>query len=137
MMHISMGVLIDALGTLRRRTLIEGSGASLFTLQSVIMEYVTDNFVDQIYEEIDTGVIKLFGSHMLIKAQAKDYVRESQIRVILQPIAERLISTLGKEATEKKLRRILVLLRDAHPPKSSYAAGNVLNLLVHLRSDLR
>ena len=33
-------------------------------------------------------------SHALIKATAKDYVREIQIRLILEPIADRLLTTL-------------------------------------------
>ena len=33
----------------------------------------------------------------LLKAQAKEYVRQSQARLILQPVAERLLARLGKE----------------------------------------
>ncbi len=138
MVHlVPEGELLVAVGSLRRRSLIESSGTARFTLQPVIMEYVTDQFVEQMSEEIDTGTIKLFGSHALLKAQAKDYVRESQVRLILTPIAERLLSTLGKEGIEKKLKTMLSTLREIYPQKSGYAAGNILNLFVQLQVDLR
>src|SRR5260370_5831338 len=138
MVHlVAEGELLVAVGSLRRRSLIESSGTARFTLQPVIMEYVTDQFVEQMSEEIDTGTIKLFGSHALLKAQAKDYVRESQVRLILTPIAERLLSTLGKEGIEKKLKTMLSTLREIYPQKSGYAAGNILNLFFQLQVDLR
>ena len=134
---LSEGDLLVAVGSLRRRSMIETSGTACFTLQPVIMEYVTDRFVERISEEIETQTIGLFGSHALMKAQAKDYVRESQIRLILVPVAGRLLSNVGKDGIEKKLKNILSALRETHSQKSNYAAGNVLNLLVHLKSDLR
>src|SRR5205823_9769871 len=128
--------LFVALGSLRRRSMIEIRGTRSFTLQSVIMEYVTDRFIEQVAAEIDTGTLYLFGSHALIKAQSKDYVRDSQIRIILTPIVELLLSNIGKEGIEKKLKGILSMLREAHTSILGYTAGNILNLLVHLKSDL-
>ena len=84
-----------------------------------------------------TGSIELLASHALIKAQAKDYIRESQVHLILIPVAEHLLTTFGKEGSEKKLKTILTLLHETHPQTSGYAAGNVLNLLIHLHCDLR
>ena len=134
---ISMKAMTTALQSLRRRSMIESTGVALFTLQPVIMEYVTDIFVEQICKEIDTEKLTLFESHVLIKAQAKDYVRESQVRLILKPIADRLIITYNKEGSEKKLKNILSTLRETNPQKPGYAAGNILNLLIYLKADLR
>jgi WD40 repeat protein len=128
--------LQEALDSLRKKSMIEIGGTACFTLQPVTMEYVTNRFVEQVYKEIAKGELDLFGSHALIKGQAKDYVRTSQVRLVLSPIAERLLRILGRDGTEKKLKRLLSTLRERHPLVPGYAAGNILNLLVHLRSDL-
>src|SRR5205823_4033275 len=119
--------LQEALRDLRRRYLIETSAGG-FTLQNVIMEYLTDRLVNQVYEEITTEGLALFASHALIKAQTKDYVKESQVLLILKPLIEKLLTTLGKSESEKKFKSILSTLRKSHPQDPSYAAGNVLNL---------
>jgi WD40 repeat protein/transcriptional regulator with XRE-family HTH domain len=129
-------MLQEALRSLRRRDFIEISHTG-FVLQNVVMEFVTDRFVDGVYEEITSEAMMLFESHPLIKAQAKEYVRESQTRLILQPVAQRLLATFGKEDVEKMFTNILTSLRSRRPQRPSYAAGNVLNLLVHGQSDLR
>ena len=134
---IPAGELLVALGSLRRRSMIESNDSGYFTLQPVIMEYVTDEFVEQIHKEFDTGTIELLASHSLIKAQTKDYIRESQVRLILTPVAERLLTTFGKEGSEQKLKNILHLLHGTLPQTPGYAAGNVLNLLIQLQCDLR
>src|SRR5260370_17241749 len=91
------GGMLEALKSLRRRSMIETSGSALFSLQPVILEYMTDRFVEQVFREIDTETIRLFGSHALIKAQTRDYVRDSQIRLILNPLPQQLLITLGKK----------------------------------------
>ncbi len=126
---------IETLNSLRRRSMIETSGTKRFTLQPVIMEYVTNELIKQIHVEIDTEEIKLLATHALIKAQTKDYVRDSQIRLILLPIAQQLLNTIGKEGLEKKLNRMLSTLRETHLYKDSYAAGNILNLLIQAGYD--
>jgi WD40 repeat protein len=128
--------LLEALKSLRRRSMIEGSGVASFTLQPVIMEYVTDRFVEKVTEEIEIGNIRLLGSHALMKAQAKEYVRESQVRLIITPILERLLLSRGKEGIEKKLSSMLSALREIYFQLQGYAAGNILNLLVQLQADL-
>src|SRR5205807_5227116 len=104
---VSRRGLLEALDSLRRRSMIEISGTGRFTLQPVIMEYVTDKFVENVCKEIDVQVFDLFESHMLIKAQAKDYVRDRQVRLILIPVADYLLTKFGKEGSEKRLKGIL------------------------------
>jgi WD40 repeat protein/transcriptional regulator with XRE-family HTH domain len=135
--NMMKGALLEVLDSLRRRSMIENSGDSRFTLQPAIMEYVTKRLVEQAYQEIDVETTELFGSHALIRAQANDYVRNSQIRLILTPLAARLLNTFGKAGSEKKLKSILSRLRMMHAQKYRYVAGNVLNLLVQLQVDLR
>ena len=127
--------LLLAIGSLRRRSMIEGT--TDFTLQPVIMEYVTRRFTEQIFKEITSETIGTLASHALLKVKAKDYVRDSQIELILKPLNERLFATLGKGESEKKLKSILTRLRENYLQDSGYAAGNILNLLAHLSSDLQ
>ena len=70
---------MEALEFLGRRCLIDKATPTLieksagrFTLQPVVMEYMTGRLIQQVYEEIKTQGIALFKSHALIKAQGKD-----------------------------------------------------------------
>ncbi len=136
---LSKGVLLEALESLQRRSFIEMRGPAEFTLQPVIMEYVTNKITKQAYEEFTEVPGTTLGTWMnyaLIKAQTKDYVRDSQVRLILSPVADQLLNTLGKEGIVQKLRGFLSKQRQIQP-QHSYLAGNALNLLVYLHHDLR
>jgi WD40 repeat protein len=133
---IAQRELLEALGSLRRRSLIETS-AALFTLQPVVMEYMIDRLIEQVYQEIRAEAIAFFMSHALIKAQAQDYLRNSQVRLILKPIADKLIATFSKKGVEDKLAGILSTLREESSLTPGYAGGNALNLFVQLKSNLR
>jgi WD40 repeat protein/DNA-binding SARP family transcriptional activator len=132
----SRRAFLEALRSLQRRSLLEKSGDG-FTLQNVVTEYTTDHLIAQVCQEIETGVLALFMSHALLKAQTKEYVRESQIRLILQLTAERLIARLGRAGLETKLRGLLAILRAEAPLAPGYAGGNILNLLLYLGCDVR
>jgi hypothetical protein len=71
-----------------------------------------------------------------VQAQAKEYVRQSQVRFILQPIAQRLASRLGPAGVEAACRQILDALRVETSRRPGYAAGNILTLLLHLGDDV-
>ncbi|NET35109.1 MAG: NACHT domain-containing protein, partial [Cyanothece sp. SIO1E1] len=128
--------LPDALISLRRRSLVE-MGAASFTLQPVVMEYVTDRLVRRVREEIRTQQLHLFNTHALMQAQAQDYIREAQIRLILKPITEELLAILITQSSlESQLAQLLTKLRAESPREPGYAAGNLLNLLCYLETDL-
>ncbi|MFM6269527.1 MAG: hypothetical protein ACKPFA_23950, partial [Dolichospermum sp.] len=55
------------------------------------IEYITKQFINQIIEEIRANQPQLFITHALLKAQGKEFIKNIQIRLILQPIIERLI----------------------------------------------
>ncbi|WP_315790358.1 NB-ARC domain-containing protein [Fischerella sp. JS2] len=127
--------LLEALESLLRRSLVEQSAAT-FTLQPVVMEYVTQVLIEQVCEEIATEKIELFRCHALMKATAKDYVREAQIRLILQPVIDGLLSVFrSKKGIEKQLTKILARLREESPQEPGYTAGNIVNLLKSLGID--
>ncbi len=133
---ISSTKLLEALDSLKRRSLIEIS-ASRFTLQPVVMEYIIGLFIEGVCEEVETEVISLFNSYALIQAQAKDYVRETQFRLILKPINYQLLATVrSKINLEDKLKQILSNQQKKAPLKPGYLSGNVLNLLGHLEIDI-
>ena len=128
--------LLEALESLGRRSLIENSLA-LFTVQPVVMDYVTDRLIESVCEELATQKIALFRNHALIKAQGKDYARETQIRFILQPVIDGLRTIFRtKRSIENQLTQILATLREESPLEPGYTGGNILNLLCHLKTDL-
>ncbi|MCP6758257.1 MAG: NB-ARC domain-containing protein [Fischerella sp. CENA71] len=127
--------LLEALESLVRRSLIEQSAAT-FTLQPVVMEYVTQVLIEQVCEEIITENFELFRCHALMKATAKDYIKETQIRLILQPLINELLAVFrSKKGIEKKLTKILIKLQEEAPQEPGYSAGNILNLLCQLQTD--
>lgn len=138
MRPLPRGALLETLDSLGRRSIIEKREQALFTLQPVIMEYVTTQLVSRanrdFVEEKTPGV---WASYAFIKAQSRDHVRDSQIRLILVPIAQYLLTMLGKNDLEQALCHLLDTLRHEHSQQSGYTAGNILNLLVYLGSDLR
>lgn len=128
--------LLEALESLLRRSLIEQT-ATGFTQQPVVMEYMTEQLLEQVQTEITAEQFQQLQQYALIKALAKDYVRESQTRVILEPLVERLRLTLGSDqAIVAKLQRIIVKLQQNAGPVYGYGGGNIVNLLRHLKVDL-
>jgi WD40 repeat protein len=128
--------LLAALQSLNRQSLIEQS-SGCFTLQPVVMEYVTAVFIDRVCAEITTLDVAIFNSHALLQAQAKDYVRESQVRMILVPLVEQLLGKLrSKPEIKHQLDRLLAKLRTEFAVTSGYAGGNLINLFRHLQIDL-
>jgi WD40 repeat protein/DNA-binding SARP family transcriptional activator len=135
--------LVEALRALQRRSLLEKNNAG-FTLQNVVTEFLTDHLVEQITHEIEQGTIDLLNRYTLLKAQAKEYVRQSQVRLILQPIANQLLTRLGKATLLKQVHQLLAWLHAGAVPvsggqaplASGYAGGNLLNLLIHLHINV-
>jgi predicted ATPase/WD40 repeat protein/DNA-binding SARP family transcriptional activator len=149
---------LEALQALQNRSLLETHTNGL-SLQNVIIEYTTEYLVEQICEEIQeelritnyelrnalpgedhvTRNSKLVTSCLnrfaLLKAQAKEYVRQSQERLILQPVTKRLLKSWGQGEVRIQGQRLLNELR-RQGIRQGYAAGNLLNLLLYLDIDL-
>jgi WD40 repeat protein/transcriptional regulator with XRE-family HTH domain len=134
---ISKSNLFEAIASLQRRFLIEKKEGARFALQPVILEYMTDRLVGQIYEEISIRTIDLLDRYALIKAQAVEYVRSTQKRLILEPISSRLLKALNREGREEHIKSIVIDLRELQQQTTGYAAGNLLNFLIHINADLR
>ena len=127
--------LLETLRNLHRRSLLEQTENG-FTLQNVVMEFLTDYLVETVTTEIQNPQSKIdnLNRFALIKAQTKEYIRASQTRLILKPVAQRLLAQLGQDGLETRLKEILEVLRQAGQP--GYTGGNLLNLLLHLNSNL-
>ncbi|MFN6562305.1 MAG: hypothetical protein RMY28_021280 [Nostoc sp. ChiSLP01] len=91
---LSKAKLIEVLESLSWRSLIENN-TGRFTQQPVVMEYVTDSLIEQVCQEIVTESPRYLLSYALMKAQVKDYIRDSQIHLIVRPVLERLQVILG------------------------------------------
>jgi WD40 repeat protein/DNA-binding SARP family transcriptional activator len=129
---------MEALRGLQRRGLLEQaaqpSGAA-FAVQNVILEYLTERLVDEICGAIEGEDVQRFNRHALLKAQAKEYIRQTQARLFVQRVAERWAGRVGWAGMEARLRGLLASLRERTPRLPGYAGGNVLNLLLHLGVD--
>src|SRR5207237_3241817 len=74
----------------------------------------------------------------LAQAQAKDYVREIQMRLLVQPLLERLRAELGANVqVEAHLLRLLAQFRSEDAVTQGYGPANVISLLKALRGHLR
>ena len=128
--------LLEAMESLRRRSLVEKS-AAFFTLQPVVMEYMTQRLIEQVCEEIATQNIDLFRCHALMKATAKEYIRDTQIRLIVKPAIDGLLNVFrNKKLLENRLTQILATLQETSSLEQSYTAGSIINLFCQLETDL-
>ncbi|HZO72794.1 MAG TPA: NB-ARC domain-containing protein [Ktedonobacteraceae bacterium] len=132
--------LPGALWSLRRRFLVEVDTAKRprFFLQPVITEYITDQFTQEVIREIEQEKVNgICMSHALIKAQAKDYVRNIQDRLILAPVVKQLLRNFEEAEVVEKLQCMLNRYRDKYTGQAGYLAGNVLNILIYLNAPLQ
>ncbi|GAB1545478.1 NB-ARC domain-containing protein [Scytonema sp. NUACC21] len=136
--------LLEALESLERRCYLErallslpNQNITLFTLQPVVMEYLTMTLVEQVCSEIESQEIFLFKKYALTKAQAKEYVRDIQIEFILKAVIKQLLQIFGEpEKIKIQLMQILRSLQDKALAETGYAGGNTINLLRELKIDL-
>ncbi|OYD95218.1 hypothetical protein CDG76_09510 [Nostoc sp. 'Peltigera membranacea cyanobiont' 210A] len=107
--------LMSVLESLRWRSLIE-SNTGGFTQQPVVMEYVTKCLIEQVCKEIVTESSQYLVTYASMQALAKDYIRDSQIHLIVRPILNQLLITLGSaDQLEDKLGRLVRKLQKEKP----------------------
>jgi WD40 repeat protein len=136
------GAVLDVVEALRRRSLIERTetgGTTAFTLQPVVLEYVTDRLVVAVCDELESNAsAEQIMVRSLIKARATDYVRQTQERLIGAPLLLALKARYGERGTEQRLLAMLEGWRGRPPAEQGYGPGNAVNLLRLLRGgDLR
>ena len=162
---LPLGHLLEALTALERRSLIE-KYRGRFTLQPAVMEYVTDRLVAQVSQELSQWIHQTVASthqlawppavsapaltpepsptlppslhhYGLIQTQTKDYLCHSQKRLILQPIAQRLLQQHRPAAIAAGCQHLLTAWRQQPLKEQGYSGGNVINLLQQIPTDLQ
>ncbi|HEY9659473.1 MAG TPA: NB-ARC domain-containing protein, partial [Allocoleopsis sp.] len=128
--------LLEALYALGRRSLVENQPDG-FTLQPTVLEYITQDLIEQIYQEITTEQINLLNSHALTQAKGNDYIRTLQIHTILRPLLDRLLIDFDNVTQLKnRLLHLLETWRNHCSVKPGYLGSNILSLLRLLSQDL-
>jgi WD40 repeat protein len=102
------------------------------------MEFLTNTLCERLAEEIVLGNPQQLRRVALEQAQAKDYVRQTQVRLLVHPLTLRLRAELGEDGLiEEHLLRLLALFRTEDATTQGYGPANVLSLLKDLRGHLR
>jgi len=128
---LSRAQVLDAVEALRRRSLIErGQRQGSFTLQSVVLEYVTAQLITEATSEIEQGRLARLIEHGLELATAKEYVRQTQQRLLVAPLLAQLRSVHPQRAAlEEQLFALLDQLRARADYAQGYGPANILALL--------
>ncbi|MBD2075973.1 NACHT domain-containing protein [Phormidium sp. FACHB-592] len=139
--------LLEAVESLSRRSLITGqSDSGKLGQLPVIMEYITEQLIEQITTEIEQLLeqteeavlswkkLRFLNSYALVKAEALDHIRKAQEKEILAPIKTKLLD-LYEADLEASIRRSFDRLRGQSFAKKGYAVGNLINLLCQIQSS--
>jgi hypothetical protein len=137
---VKISELIEVLQSLGWRSLIEKStepSEVLFTLPPIVMKYVTNQFVEQICEQVCDEKIELLGSHALVKSQ-EDNIKEFRFKPILTAVKEQLITAFRSEKRLiEHLKKILSILEGKPALEVGYAEENILKLLAGREGEKR
>ncbi len=131
--------VLEAIDSLRRRSLIErGQLQGSLTLQSVVLEYVTTQLIAEMAGEIEQGRPIRLIEHGVELATAKEYVRQTQKRLVVTPLLAQLQKIYPVQAAvEERLLALLEYLRGRADYAQGYGPSNLLALLRELRGHLR
>jgi WD40 repeat protein/DNA-binding XRE family transcriptional regulator len=136
---ISRSQVLEAIEALHRRSLIErGQRPGSFTLQSVVLEYMTTRLITEAASEIKHGQLARLIEHGLELASVKEYIRQIQQRILVAPLLAYVRTEyLGQSAVEEPLLALLDELRKRPDDAQGYGPANVLALLSQQRGHLR
>ncbi len=136
--QFSKNDLLPALMSLRRRSLVErDEHSAVFHLQPVLLEFITDRMIKQVSEEISRFEVTSLSRYAMMKSRTKDYIRESQARLIIEPVLSNLSERFGdREILAAHLRSLVDLIRKIPTISQGYAGGNAMNLLASLNGNI-
>ena len=145
----SLSKLLAALESIKRRSLLEKEPSSegkeaIFTIDPVILKYVTNQFIDQVCKDISTicknesiNYLGLLRTHALVKEEEEEDIKEIQVRLILSQVRDRLFTTIkGTKSIEEQLNQVISLLAEKSPQAVGYAQANFMNLLALIEGKL-
>jgi hypothetical protein len=130
---------LSGLEALRRRSLVErGKQPGSFTLQSVVLEYATERLINEVADDIEQGHLAHLVEHGLELATSREYVRQTQQRLLVAPLLAQLRRRYqGRDEVEEHLLALLSQLRARADYAQGYGPANVLALLCKERGHLR
>jgi WD40 repeat protein/transcriptional regulator with XRE-family HTH domain len=136
---LSPATVLEAVEALDRRSLIErGQRQGSFTLHSVVLEYATARLIAETSKEIQHSQLSRLIEHGLTLATSREYVRQTQVRLIVAPLLRSLRSAYPEGSDLEG--HLLALLQRLHA-RADYAQGygpaNVLALFMEHRGHLR
>ncbi len=136
---VSRARLLETVEALHRRSLIErGQIPGSFTLQSVVLEFATSQLIAALVDEIQAGKPIRLIEHNLAVAHAREYVRQTQERLIVAPILAHVRSLYREPAiVEHHLLTLLALFPLAAAYAQGYGPANLVTLLRMHRGHLR
>jgi WD40 repeat protein/DNA-binding transcriptional regulator YiaG len=123
--------LLEAIESLHRRSLLErGQRSATFTLQAVVLEYVTAVLIKEVTHELQQHQLKSLIQYGLEQASAREYVRQTQERLLLTPIIANLRRAYQKPLEiEQLLLCLLDQLRQRDDHAQGYGPANLIALL--------
>ena len=149
--------IASTLQSLQRRIPLERISGQHFSLQPVLMEQVTARFVSQIGSAlvdarsklaqsetnserhtavVDLQDLRLLNTHALLKASAKENVRDSQNKLIVDSIIE-IAGEPRPLDLSTSLLKLLRIWQESRQGELGYMAGNIFNLLRRVGFNFR
>ncbi len=129
---VNLDDVLETLEQLAWRSLIEQDGGR-YTLQPVVMEYVSSRLIKVAAQELASGRFSLLARHALFKTTVKDYVGDTQWRLFVSPIAQGLKRNFTTaQSLMSQMQNLLETLRQPGLGQPSYAAGNLFNIALEL-----
>ncbi len=133
---ISMGELLQTVAALQNRSLIEKS-ANYFTLQPVVMEYMTAQLIQKVSTSIQQHQVNGLAQYPLVKAQSPVSIVETQRCLIVLPIVNRLLAAFGTpEGIIEHLFSLIPKLQEQAHLKTGYFCSNLLHLAKVMQVDM-
>ena len=131
--------VLEAIDSLCRRSMIElGQRPVSFTLQSVVLEFVTERLIAEATSELQHHRLDRLIQYGLTQAHAKEYVRQTQVRLLVAPLLtslQRLYQEHNK--VETQLLSLLDQLRGQAEASQGYGPANLVALLLLQQGHLR
>jgi WD40 repeat protein len=137
--------VVEMIDSIQQRSLLEVTQGQRYTLQNVVMEFMTAAMIRELVEEITTDLqlepvaplqeLFYFNYLALYPASSPTYVREVQQRLILSPLIDRLTGEHGRDRVIEYFRNLISRCQTAGVIPG-YGAGNIIDFLMLLTVNL-
>ena len=129
------GRLMEALRSLRYSSLVYQRDHR-WQLPEIVLQFMITKLMDKFYDGFIHGNVIELNPYPLIKVTGKEYITEKQIELVLIPLLNRLKDKFGGLGSlETWIKKLLQVCRQELTNQPGYGAGNLFNLLVHLKKQ--